>query len=94
MPSMPQPIPDDQDDTSKAEEIVLGVDTQRTDTPRRCSARWVCCSAATIFPPPQRDIGRCWPGRARSGYCDGLVWRAPAPTARCWPAPCGQPGLR
>ena len=29
MPSMPQPIPDDQDDTSEAEEIVQGVDTHK-----------------------------------------------------------------
>ena len=29
MPSMPQPVPDDQDDTSAAEEIVLGVDTHK-----------------------------------------------------------------
>ena len=29
MPSMPQPIPDDQDDTSEAKEIVLGVDTHK-----------------------------------------------------------------
>ena len=29
MPSMPPPIPDDQDDTSEAKEIVLGVDTHK-----------------------------------------------------------------
>jgi hypothetical protein len=91
MPSMPEPVSDDQDDNSAAEEIVLGVDTHKDIHVAAVITSLGVLRESTPFPATAAGYQALL---AWAGCCGGLVWSAPAPTVQRWPGTCGRPGLR
>lgn len=93
MPSMPEPVSDDQDN-SAAEEIVLGVDTHKDIHVAAVITSLGVLRESTTFPATAAGYQALLAWQARSGCCGGPAWSAPAPTVQRLPGTCGRPGLR